>query len=350
LEVSLGCEFAAVQEPSMRFRVSSRHFFFAACLLLSCLATTGQEPALRKRIAVLNFDNPSLGADAPSGLFGADGDNVGKGVSVLLIQRLVEGDAYTVVDRSALEQLLQEQTDEDRSAMDPYAMAAKIGRLLDLDALIIGAVTRYGPDDSQKSRAVHGLPSAAGVRIRKSKAHVEITARVFNVTTGEIMGAFTSAGESAQLGEITIIAARGQAKTSPEMLGSDFVNSLFPEATRNAVDQLSFELNRFAERIPVLHIAVEGQVAEVAGNTVTLSINRHSGLHVGDQLRIIRDARAAASPGKPNTSQPVPSELVGVLTIITVSEDSATGTVPASVEARMGDRVQSVGVPPTVVH
>jgi curli biogenesis system outer membrane secretion channel CsgG len=332
----------------MRCRLYSWFFVVIACSLLCCHVTTGQEPTPRKRIAVLNFDNPSVGADAPSGLFGADGDNVGRGVSVLLIQRLVEGDAYTVVDRSALEEILKEQTDEERSAMDPYAMAAKIGRLLGLDALIIGAVTRYGPDGTQKSATVGGF--ASGVRIRKSKAHVEITARVFNVTTGEIMGAFTSEGESAQMGDITIIAVRGQAKTSPEMLASDFVNRLFPEATRNAVNQLASQLNCFAEKIPALHIAVEGRIAEVTGNTVTLSINKHSGLKVGDQLRIVRDAPAAGAPGKANASRPVPSELVGVAMIITVSEDSATATVPASVEPRIGDRVQSADLPATLSH
>ena len=78
--------------------------------LLACVADHGQQAVPRKRVAVLNFDNPSLGPGAPSGMFGADGGDVGKGVSVLLIQKLVEGGKYTVVDRSALEKLLKEQS------------------------------------------------------------------------------------------------------------------------------------------------------------------------------------------------------------------------------------------------
>jgi curli biogenesis system outer membrane secretion channel CsgG len=331
----------------MRCRLSSWFIVVIACSLLRCHLATGQEPTPRKRIAVLNFDNPSVGAQAPSGLFGADGDNVGKGVSVLLMERLVEGDAYSVVDRSALEQLLNEQTDQERSAMDPYAMAAKIGRLLGLDALIIGAVTRYGPDDTQKSASAGGF--ASGVRIRKSKAHVEVTARVFNITTGEIMGSFTSEGESVQLGDITMIAARAHTRTSPEILGSDFVNSLFPEATRNAVNQLAAQLNLFAGKIPAVRMPIEGRVAEVAGNTVTLSISKHSGLKVGDQLKIVRDM-PAASPEKPNASPPVPSELAGLATITAIGEDSATATVSDLVKPRIGDRVQPVDAPPTVAH
>src|SRR6516164_2043343 len=98
----------------------------------------GQQTVPRKRVAVLNFDNPSLGPDAPSGLFGAEGGDVGKGVSVLLIQKLVEGGKYTVVDRSALEELLKEQSADENEHMDAYQLAAKIGRMVGLDAMIIG--------------------------------------------------------------------------------------------------------------------------------------------------------------------------------------------------------------------
>src|SRR5579863_7352421 len=91
----------------------------AVVLLALCSGVArGQENAAKKRVAVLNFDNPSISADAPSGLFGADGEDVGKGVSILLIEKLVQGGKYTVVDRSALEKLLKEQSNPEGERVD----------------------------------------------------------------------------------------------------------------------------------------------------------------------------------------------------------------------------------------
>jgi curli biogenesis system outer membrane secretion channel CsgG len=230
-----------------------RHFgaFAAACLVLLLLsgAASGQEAAVKKRVAVLNFDGPGTGTDAPTNFAG----DVGKGVSVQLIQKLVDGGKFTVVDRSALEKALEEQTEADSNSMggakDAYGLAAKTGRMLRLDAMIIGAVTRYGADDKGKAGGGSGL-MRPGMRTRQSKAIVEITARVFNVSSAEVMTEFKSTGESAHTGTVTTISVRGQPESTYESLGTEFTGSLLAEATRNAVEQLAIQLNLFAEKIP----------------------------------------------------------------------------------------------------
>src|SRR5215469_11441748 len=93
-----------------------------AWLTLWCFAAHAQEEAPKKRVAVLNFDNPDVGADAPSGLFGADSGDVGKGVSAMLIQKLVQGGKYTLIDRSALEKLLKEQSELESDRVDAYGL------------------------------------------------------------------------------------------------------------------------------------------------------------------------------------------------------------------------------------
>jgi len=312
----------------------------AALIPIACVGVYAQDHAAKKRVAVLNFDNPSVAADAPSGLFGADGGDVGKGVSVLLIEKLVKGGKYIVVDRSALEKLLKEQKDEDTKDMDAYALAARIGRMVGLDAMIIGGVTQYGTEDENKEAKAHGSVFGGSVKARKSKAYVEITAEVFNVTTGQVMGSFVGKGKSTRTGDITVIAGRGQANHPMEMLGSEFADSLLPEATRAAVDQVAEQLDAFTAQIPELRQAIDGRVAEVSGMQITLNVGQKSGVKVGEQLIILRDPPASDTSNPPELA-PLP-ERIGVVTITEISDDFSTATVEGSAEIRMGDRVRRI--------
>jgi len=308
-------------------------------LALFCSCLSAQDTAVRKRIAVLNFDNPPTEPDGMQGLFGADGENVGKGVSILLIEKLVQGGNFLVVDRSALEKLLKEQSEEERGRMDVYAMAARIGRMVGLDAMIIGAVTRYGVERKSADTRGGGGAFSSGVSRRKSKAYVDITAQVFDVTTGKIMGAFQESGESERTGDITVIAGHRHGADSVEMLGGEFVDTLFPEATRVAADRIAAKLNAFAGQIPPLHIAVDGLVAEVSGKLLTLNVGRKAGVRVGERLVVVREPPAAFDPK--TTSAPVP-ERIGVATVTDVSDDSATAAFAGESEPAVGDHVRDV--------
>jgi len=307
----------------------------AAWLMPWRCGARAQEEALKKSVAVLNFDNPDVGADAPSGLFGAEGGDVGKGVSAMLIQKLLQGGKFTLIDRSALEKLLREQSEAETDCVDAYALATRIGRLLGLDAMIVGAITRYGPESKQ----VNGSGGGFGIKTRKSKAYVEITAEVLNISTGAIMADFKGVGESSRLGEISIMRVRGHAKTSMEILGNEFVASLLPEATSNAVEQVAKQLNGFAEKIPMLQISVEGQVAEVAGNMLTLNVGKKSGLRIGQPVEVLRQVTPPPDSGAPTDAPRLPKR-IGLATIAELGEEYATATFSGSSSAQVGDFVR----------
>jgi curli biogenesis system outer membrane secretion channel CsgG len=313
--------------------------------LLACAVVHGQQVAPKKRVAVLNFDNPSVGPDAPSGMFGANGGDVGKGVSVLLIQKLVEGGKYTVVDRSALEKLLKEQSADENEHMDAYQLAAKIGRMVGLDAMIIGAVTRYGVDETNKKATGTAGSFVTGMKTRRSKAYVDITARIFNVTTGQAESSFTGSGESSRAGEIMVMPTRGKSATSLEMLGSDFVETLFSEATGSAVEQLATQLNAFAEKVPTLRLKIEARVAEVSGKSLTLNVGSKGGLKTGQQLSILRDPLATAASANGGGLVPLP-ERIGTAIVTEVGEGYATAEFSGSREPKVGDVVRDANALP----
>jgi len=319
-------------------RLSCQVFSVLLCLVASGFAGTLDVPP-KKRIAVLNFDSPTLGVGARSGLLGANSENVGKGVSAQLIQKLIQGGRYTVIDRSALEKLLKEQPDREDDRVDPYRMATRIGQLLGLDAMVIGAITRYGPDDAHTT-AGQGL-SPSGVHTRKSKAFVEISAQVLNMSTGETIAAFRGAGESSRSALITTVRGHGHSTTSSEILSSDFVETLFPEATRNAIDELATQLNAFADRIPALHISVEGLVAAVDGDVLTVNVGVRSGIRLGDQLQLYRYHLGSSDLRNEDASLSA-REPVGFALVTEVGRDFAMATFSGAVRAQVGDRVQVI--------
>jgi hypothetical protein len=179
------------------------------------------------------------------------------------------------------------------------------------------------------------------VHTRKSKAFVEIATQVFNITTGQVMAGFTGAGESTQFGEIATISVRGHANASSEMLSSDFVDHLLGEATTIAVEKITTQLTAFADKIPTLHLEIDGLVAEVAGSTLTLNVGKKSGIKVGDRLEVIRDPPVTAESSDPKAVQPA-AKIVGLATVTDVAEDYATATTSGDAPVQIGDRVRGV--------
>jgi curli biogenesis system outer membrane secretion channel CsgG len=317
----------------------------AICFVVLCLPSYSQVHTRKKRVAVLNFEDYSGANAAASNVFGAGADDVGKGISAQLIEKLIAGGKYTIIDRSAVKRLLEEQTGPEADGTDAYSRAARIGRLLGLDAMIIGAITRFGPDAAQKDAG----GGHSGMSTRKSKAYVDITARVLDMTTGEVIAGFTATGESAQSGQVIRIRVRGRSKDTQEVLGSEFVDSLLVEATRNAVENIAVQLNSFAEKIPALRIEIDGLVAEVEGNSITLNLGKTSGVDVGDKLAILREVRAVADPQAGGFLPPV-VEQVGEATVTEVADLYATAIFSGSGQVHVGDRVRRVANPPTPSH
>src|ERR1051326_4777626 len=115
----------------------------------STSTTTTSAPApggRKKRVAIFDFDYATVHADVAA-LFGSDVD-VGKGIADLLVNRLVKDGTYSVIERKALDKILAEQNFSNSDRANPNS-AAKIGKLLGVDAIIVGSITQFGRDDKK---------------------------------------------------------------------------------------------------------------------------------------------------------------------------------------------------------
>ena len=326
--------------------------FFAAAMI--CASTWSQDAATapapataagpKKRVAVMNFDYGTVKTTVAQ-IFGSDQD-VGKGISDLLVQKLVQDGKYSVIERNALDKILAEQNFSNSDRAD-NATAAKIGKILGVDCIIIGSITQFGRDDQHTNVGGGGYGlgrfGLGGVGTSKAKAVVGVSARMINTSTGEILVAVTGTGESTR--SSTSLLGGGGGWTGGgggglDMGSSNFSNTILGEAVHKAVDDTGAQLDASVDKIPTVKMEISGLVADVSGNTLIINVGKKSGVHVGDKLVVSRQVRTVKDPATGKVIKSV-EDKVGEATVTEADNDSATVTFSGSGPAKVGDVVKN---------
>ncbi len=315
------------------------------CMTLSLVAMSQcQTPAhadAKRRIAVLPFEYGSVSQYV--GTY-----DVGKGVTELMINKLVSDGTYRVVDRQMLDQILKEQNLSVSDRADPQT-AIKIGKILACDAMVVGTVTNFGFES--KSVSVGAVPSIAssyipfggglgalsGLGSKKSKVKVSISARIIDTATGEILGVAEGQGMSSRGGTSLGVV---------DVSSTDFASSIAGEATYQAVNQLATTINTLSTKIPdnqsIANKDVQGKIADVSGNTVIVNVGKINGLSAGDSLQVERVTKTIKDP----VSGAVLKEVTGTIAVIklsSVESNNSTGEIVKSTgNVSVGDNVKKV--------
>jgi len=316
--------------------------------LASQATANAQTPApaaapTKHRVAVMNFDYGTVQSSV-SAIFGTDQD-IGKGISSMLIEKLVKDGQFSVIERAALDKLLTEQNFSNSDRANPTS-AAKIGQLLGVDTIIIGTITQFGRDDKHTNLGAGGYGSKfglGGIGTKNSKAVVAVSARMVNVNTGEIITAVTGNGESSRGGTSLLGAgggAGGGGGGAVDMGSSNFGNTILGEATRKAVDDMGTQLDADASKVPTVRLEVNGLVADVTGMTLILNVGKKSGVHVGDVLDVSRPVRVVKDPATGKVIKSI-ADKIGSATVTEVDDDSATATFAGAGAAKVGDAVKN---------
>src|SRR5215471_8914097 len=334
---------SASPNPNLRsIDLMRRHFHLMWILMIFLsIPVMAQQ---KKRVAILNFDYGTVKTTVAQ-IFGSDQD-VGKGISDLLVQKLVQDGKYSVIERNALDKILAEQNLSNSDRADATT-AAKIGKVLGVDAIIIGSITQFGRDDQHTNVGGGGYGlgkfGLGGVGTSKAKAVVGISARVVNTSTGEILAAVTGAGESTRSSTSLLGAGGGWSGGgggSLDMGSSNFANTILGEAVHKAVDDTGTQLDTAVEKVPTIKLEVNGLVADVSGNTLIVNVGKKAGVKVGDKLTISRQVRVVKDPATGKVIKSV-EDKVGELTVTDADKDSATGTFSGSGSAKVGDVVKN---------
>lgn len=318
-----------------------RRYLILTTLVASVLSA--QNAPEKRRVAVLNFDYGTVYSGV-AGIFGTNVD-VGKGIADILVDRLVQSGTYSVIERKALEKVMAEQNFSNSNRADASS-AAKLGKVLGVDAIIIGSVTQFGRDD--RTTGVSGLGNLTGrfgvgqVGKREAKAVVEITARLIHVDTAEILVSSQGKGESTRTGT-TLVGSGGTTLNNGgggvDMSSRNFGSTILGEAVNKAVTNVATELNQNVVRVPTRQVPVDGLVADVNGSTLILNVGTKNGVRVGDKLEVASTGREIRDPATGKVIRRTDTVL-GSITITEVDETSSVGTYSGADGVKVGDHVK----------
>jgi hypothetical protein len=265
------------------------------------------------------------------------------------VDKLVNDGTYSVIERKMIDKIIAEQNFSNSDRADPNS-AAKIGKLLGVDAIIIGSITQFGRDDKKTSVAggalggVTGRFGLGGVSKNDSKAVVAVTARMVSTDTAEILASSTGRGESSRSGASLV--GSGGSNTALgagglDMRGSNFANSILGEAVRDAVNHTAQQLEAKAGSMPTRVISIEGLVADAAPDgTLIINVGSEVGVKVGAILAVKRVGRKITDPATGKVLRQI-EDNIGQMTVTEVDAKSAVGKFSGTGKPQVGDAVKS---------
>ncbi len=289
----------------------------------------------KKRIALFDFEFGSVHR-----WWSWDWD-IGKGIADMIVTDLVRDGTYSVVERKQLEKILQEQNFSNSDRANP-ATAARIGKVLGVNAIVIGSITQFGMEERKVGAGGFGgrLGGVLGrVGTQKGKANVVIDARMVDTETAEILAVASGKGISSRSG-LDLAGVGGGAGGAIDMNSSDFQETIIGEATRQAVDELTRQLVSQAERIQATKIELGGLVADVEGNVLVLNVGRNQGLNVGDVVAIERVIKEVKDPATGEVLRVI-TQAIGTAKITSVDDRSAMAEFAGVGQPQVGDAVKS---------
>jgi curli biogenesis system outer membrane secretion channel CsgG len=148
----------------------------AAALVLG-LGAPASAQAKRPQIAIMDFDFGTV--DNWWGQY-----DIGKGMADQVVDALVNDGSFRVIERKKLDTVLAEQDFAGSDRADPSAAKlAKVGKVLGVKYIMAGSITKFSTEKRGGGLRVKGV----GVGASKGKAQVNLTARIIDATTGEIL-------------------------------------------------------------------------------------------------------------------------------------------------------------------
>jgi curli biogenesis system outer membrane secretion channel CsgG len=212
-------------------------------LFFVAVAGPAASQSSRPTIAVLSFDYGTVQQ------WWSGTQDIGEGISDMIVDELVNDGSFRVIERKRLDAILAEQNFSNSERADPSAKTlVQIGKALGVKYLVVGSVTKFGTEQSNKSFGGGGWGSAYGVGqvgTAKGKANVAITARIIDTTTGEIMASAKGDGTSKRSGLLLGGGGGGGGGGGVgriEFGASDFRDTILGEATEAAVKATSTKL------------------------------------------------------------------------------------------------------------
>jgi hypothetical protein len=293
-------------------------------VLLVCAAPAGGEEAAHKvRLAVLPFKN--VATSIP------EGTDVGRSVADMLITELFKLKRYELVERNQLDRLVQERNFQKSDLAD--ASAREMAKVLKCDALVVGSISQYA--ETRKDA------DFAFFRKEKAEFTVGIEFRILDAETGATRLAESAVGtvekEGRSGGLLSGKKKEEGAPPSPAAMEGEGITGGYGEAARAAVDMLIAKLRAA--------FPIEGYVADVDPDKVTIDLGRFDNISVGDRFKVVKMGKEIMDPVT-KEKLGAKTEDVGEVQIIEVIGDrlSTAKIVSGAGKMEIGNKVIAISM------
>lgn len=305
----------------------------------------------KKYIAIINFEYNTADRGYVREAYG-DVANLSRQIADRLEVNLVNLGSYTVVERRKVELVLHEQNLGNQGRLDRDT-AAKLGRILGVDALVIGSITALEMEGLPKKS--YGDPDWQPDQL---KARIDLSFRLVDATTAKM----DVAAEVVGLSGAPADAAEKKAKSgATKILKGIFKDPYHNTAQQNhapsaedykrvirlavddavgkmaqQLDQSDANARKLTTTREVAAANISGRVLRVKGTTVIITGIDVSQVKVGDRLFVRRES----IDKDPATGKEIRySEKVGEVEINEIQDTVIIGTFSGAEVAKAGDVV-----------
>jgi curli biogenesis system outer membrane secretion channel CsgG len=319
----------------------------------------------KHRVAIFGFSHATV-ADQVVAEFGTSQD-VGDYFSDQLAARMASDGLVRVVDRDALRRAMQqpvqiqapvEETRYVGGLMNlggigvdtPQPQENKVGALLgvnqviryfDADVLLTGEITAIGRDENRRIDFFDTLRSFFGGHCPARRAVLGVNARIVDLNTGEVMATTTVKAQSLHA-RCSLLSAPGYSRNATGLRDVIFPHSTQGEAFYLAISSVAKNLER---GMPGTHVyspqQIEGLVADVSDDMVTINVGSVGGVQLGDILVITRPMRTIKDPASGRIIREI-DDPVGEISITSVGPFYAIGHFKGTGKVSINDVVKSV--------
>ncbi len=205
-----------------------------AAATLMAAAPSNAQGSKRIAVAVMDFDYGTI--DNWWGQY-----DLGKGMADQVVDALVNDGTFRVIERKKLDTVLAEQDFSQSDRADPSAAKlSKVGKVLGVRYILAGSVTKFSTESRGGAVAVKGI----GLGGKKTKSEVNLTVRMIDTTTGEILISAKGHGESGKGGGASFAKGGFGVGTNSEEWRTSGLGEAQEKATTDLVAQIVAKKDR----------------------------------------------------------------------------------------------------------
>ena len=309
-------------------------------LVLQSISAWGQG-AQKKRVAIFDFDNAAVQGGIMIPFADTKAPDLGKAAADRLITKLVQDGSVSVIERAAIDKLMAEQDFSNSGRSDPVT-AAKLGRILGVDAIILGTITRYDYSDKTSGGGGARFGGFGGASMKTKhdiSAKVQISTRLVSPDTAEVLAVSEGTGEVNRKGVKEDIR-----DTSQMMMRGNANNPLMNECMDNAIAKLATTLRETFPKLPPRTPVIDGLVADADGSgQLILNVGAQNGVKLGDHLQVWRPGKEIRDPATGKVLMRNDT-LLGEAVVTKVNDISSTAQYKGTEPVKVRDVVKSIPI------